>query len=86
MAATFPEISPLDREYLPIRAKILEIASALDRVQRASDDGVEDPRWEQLQSGINLLFSDEAQRAEQVQLLFSLPYEKQWRETMDVVR
>jgi len=77
----------LDREFLPIRAKILEIAAALDRIQRASDvDMKEDagnPRWEQLQTGIHLLLSEEAERAEEVQLLFSRKYDEQWRQTLN---
>lgn len=77
-------MSSLDREYLPIRAKILEIASALDRIQRGPEDEAEDPRWEQLQAGINLLFSSDPERAEQVQLLFSREYEAEWREQMQL--
>lgn len=84
MAGTFPEISSLEREFLPIRAKILEIASALDRIQRTSGEETAGPRWEQLQAGINLLFSTEPERAEQVQLLFSRTYEQDWREQMQI--
>lgn len=84
MASTFPTVSPLDREFLPTRAKILEIASALDRIQRSNATEREDPRWEQLQAGINLLFAADPERAEQVQLLFSRPYEENWRDTLDV--
>lgn len=84
MSSTFPKMSSLDREYLPIRAKILEIASALDRIQRGPEDEAEDPRWEQLQAGINLLFSSDPERAEQVQLLFSREYEAEWREQMQL--
>jgi len=76
----------LEREYLPIRAKILEIAAALDRIQRASPKDVVDPRWGQLQTGIVRLQSEEPERAEQVQLLFSRPYEEQWRETIGLSR
>ncbi|MGI9429132.1 MAG: hypothetical protein ACR2NM_10770 [Bythopirellula sp.] len=78
------EPSPLDREYLPIRAKILEIAAALDRIQRSSTEELADLRWAQLQSGIQLLQSDDPERAEQVQLLFSRPYDAHWRESLGV--
>ena len=70
----------LEREFLPIRAKILEIASALDRIQRAATNDVEDPRWEQLQAGIRLLQEGNPDRAEQVQLLFSRAYDEQWQQ------
>ena len=82
MANNFPPTSALDREYLPIRAKILEIASAMDRIQRSSEQG--DSRWAQLQAGLNLLFADQPERAEQVQLLFSREYDPHWREEFNV--
>lgn len=81
------QVSPppmLDREYLPIRARILEVASALDRVQRHNASVVDDPRWEQLQAGIRLLQQTEQHRAEQVQLLFSREYDEQWRDTFGI--
>ncbi len=94
----FPPTQPnhLDREFLPIRAKILEIASALDRIQRNDDNQnddnkADDLRWQQLQAGIKILLEPETQpepqqrdRAEQVQLLFSRRYDEQWRETLKV--
>ncbi len=72
----------LEYEFLPIRAKILEIASALDRIQRVAEEEAADPRWAQLQAGIRLLLEEEGERAEQVQLLFSRGYDEQWRETI----
>ena len=84
MARPDLEPSPLDREYLPIRAKILEIAAALDRIQRTSAEALTELRWGQLQTGIHLLQSDDPERAEQVQLLFSRPYDAQWRESLGV--
>ncbi|NOZ39822.1 MAG: hypothetical protein GXP24_06300 [Planctomycetes bacterium] len=80
---TSPDSQPmyLEREYLPIRAKILEIAAALDRIQRAAKQQTDDSRWDQLQAGIRLLLEEEGERAEQVQLLFSRGYDEQWRET-----
>ena len=107
MSVRFSPPTPLDREFLPTRAKILEIAAALDRIQRAaeeiaaeetvqnlaestdssagiSQENPDDPRWQQLQAGIQLLLSGQAERAEQVQLLFSRPYDEQWRETLKI--
>ena len=78
--------SVLDREFLPIRAKILEIAASLDRAERVSDNPAADPRWQQLETGINLLLQKKGNRAEQVQLLFSRPYETQWRQTLKIDR
>lgn len=74
----------MDREYLPTRAKILEIASALDRVSRSGSGTPDDPRWQQLQTAIQLLLNDENDRAEQVQLLFSRAFDENWRQTLGV--
>ena len=76
--ATQPE--HLEREFLPVRAKILEIAAALDRIQRAAQDEHSDSRWAQLQAGIKILLEEEAERAEQVQLLFSQDYDEHWQQ------
>ena len=76
----------LNREYLEMRAKILELAASRDRIDRAEGNADDDPRMALLRQGFELLLSDQPQRAEQVQLLFSIPYDRQWRETLAVVR
>lgn len=86
MTSSVSQLTHLDREFLPIRAKILEIAAALDRIQRADETMADDPRWEQLQAGIKQLLAGDFQRAEQVQLLFSRSYEEQWREILNMSR
>jgi hypothetical protein len=68
-----------DQELLPIRAKLLEIAAALDRVDRARGSGDTDPRRTQVQAAIQVLLRPEDDRAEQVQLIFSRPYEDGWQ-------
>ncbi len=80
MSSPVSQPKHLEREFLPIRAKILEIASALDRIQRTESSDLEDPRWEQLQAGIRLLQEGNPDRAEQVQLLFSRAYDEQWQQ------
>jgi hypothetical protein len=74
----------LDREFLPTRAKILEIAAALDRMSRAENGSVDDPRWAQLHTALKLVLEENENRAEQVQLLFSRAYDENWRETLAV--
>ncbi len=74
----------LEREFLPLRAKILEIAAALDRIERAAQENTDDLRWKQLQAGIRLLLTVDEDRAEQVQLLFSRVYDDLWRETLEI--
>ena len=71
----------LDEEFLPIRAKLLEVAAALDRMERA-DNGIrgDDARVSQLQEAIETLLRGEGGRAEAIQLVFSRPYEDDWPE------
>ena len=69
----------LDKEYLQLRAKILELAASLDRIDRASGSIDGDSRYALLRQGIEALSSSEEGRAERIQLLFSLPYVEDWR-------
>jgi hypothetical protein len=63
----------LDREFLGIRSKLVELAAALDRVDRAEHELADDPRRMQIRSSLELLAADVSNRAERVQLEFSLP-------------
>jgi hypothetical protein len=69
----------LEQEFLPLRAKILEIAAGLDRLDRAAPTGDDGGRRERLEKAIQLLLADDATRAAKVQLLFSRDYEADWR-------
>ena len=74
-----------DQELLTIRAKVLEVAAALDRIDRASGSVIADPRRTQVQAAIQVLLRPDDDRAEQVQLIFSRPYEREWREKLGVM-
>ena len=74
----------LDQEFLPVRAKILEVAAALDRLGRASGLLATDSRREQMHAAIHVLLRPEDDRAEQIQLIFSRPYMDDWREKFEV--
>lgn len=74
----------LDREFPTIRAKILEIAAALDRLDRADGDLADDPRLAQVRAGIEQLLGASEGRAEAVQQVFSLPYDPGWRERLGI--
>jgi hypothetical protein len=69
----------LDREFLLIRAKILEIGAALDRLERAAGDVADDRRLQQIRSALELLPSSAENRAEQIQMIFSLPFDEDWQ-------
>ena len=74
----------LDREFLEIRAGILQVAAALDRIDRAAGAVAEDPRLIQLRVGLELLLCEGDDRAERVELAFSRPYDEAWRTILKV--
>lgn len=71
----------LDTELLGVRAKLLEIAGTMDRLNRAEGTVESDPRIAKIRQALEVLQSSQPDRAEQIQLIFSLPYNEQWRET-----
>lgn len=79
MPEPMPASDVLDREFLEIRAKILELAASLDRLERGEGNVANDQRMALVQDGFRILQEREDGRAERVQLLFSQPYELEWR-------
>lgn len=79
--ATAASAEVFEREFLVLRGRLLEVAATLDRLDRAGGPPLEDPRTEQLRRSLQVLASagPRTDRAEQVQLVFSLPYDPQWR-------
>jgi len=74
-----PEI--LEREFFEIRAKILELAAAFDRLDRSTGDVSGDARLKLIEEGLQALQQLNCEdRAEQVQLIFSREYNDHWRE------
>ena len=73
-----PEV--FEQTFLLTRAKILEIAATLDRLDRAesAESLRSDPRFRQIQQGLEILLSDGFHRAAQVQELFSDQYDPNW--------
>jgi hypothetical protein len=76
----------LDRDFLETRSRILEIAAALDRLDRANgwSGDAPDRRLAQMRQAIEALLEPGPGRAETVQRLFSLDYDPDWRESKDV--
>lgn len=72
-------IPVIEQEFLPLRAKLLEIGAALDRLER---EGIatSEPRMSKIRAAIVALLEGGEDRAEQIQLVFSRPYEDEWRE------
>ena len=75
----------LSREFLEIRAQILEVAAAFDRLERAAGDVSNDPRIARLHEALKVVGEPQGDRAEQVQLVFSRPYDETWKRTMRVL-
>ncbi|MGD9634848.1 MAG: hypothetical protein AB7G28_24295 [Pirellulales bacterium] len=69
----------LEQEFLPLRAKLLEIAAALDRLDRSDEVVQREPRLQKIRTAIELLLTAEGDRAEQLQLVFSRAYEGDWQ-------
>ncbi len=70
----------LERHFLEIRCGLLDLAAALDRIERADafDATRPDPRLAKIRRAIELLQGDGADRAEQIQMLFSDEYQAGW--------
>ncbi len=63
-----------------MRAKLLEVAAGLDRLDRSSGSLASDSRRKQLHAAVEVLLRADGDRAEQIQLIFSRQYEDDWRE------
>lgn len=78
----------LDRDFLEIRARILQVAADLDRIDRAPAHPGEhpDPRLGHIRQALEALSQPGPDRAETVQLVFSLEYDPDWRAKTGVDR
>ncbi len=79
----------LDECFLETRAKLLEIAATLDRVDRAADagnavSGDSQQSRAKIDDAIRILLSEGPDRAERLQLLFSREYSEAWRDDMQI--
>ena len=79
----------LDDSYLDTRAKLLEVAAVLDRVDRsAAVSGGMPSESEQSRSkliaAIQLLLDESPNRAEKIQHLFSRDYDPNWQTEMGI--
>ena len=71
----------LDREFLEMRSRLIDLAASLDRIDRrgAVDQVAEDSRLAQIRRALSILADARPGRAEQVQMLFSDEYQSDWR-------
>lgn len=85
MTQPLSAVDLFEREFLEMRAKILQLASSFDRLDRAEGDLSNDPRLEKLRRALEIVVDREPGRAEQVQLVFSRIYDPNWRAAQGVV-
>lgn len=80
MVATRSARDILEQDFLDIRCLILNLAAALDRIDRAegADSVSNHEQMKLLQGGLDILQQDGPGRAEKVQLHFSDKYEEGW--------
>jgi len=79
----------LDESFLQVRAKLLEIAATLDRIDRAGQPHTElsvaqQNQRQKLDDALRICLGDSPDRAAQIQQLFSRRYEDSWRKTMQL--
>jgi hypothetical protein len=77
-----PEI--LNREFLELRCKILDLAAAFDRLDRAEGSVADEERLARLREALSLVLDEPHNRAEHVQMLFSRNYDEAWQESFKV--
>ncbi len=82
MSADTPTL--LDRQFLTMRAKLLELAADWDRLERAGELAGDDSRLDQLRDAVRVLLEESRPRAEKVQTIFSRRYDPSWRSTMNI--
>lgn len=66
----------LDDEFLQIRHRLIDIAAALDRIDRGTDPAKvqADPRLAEIQRAVDVLSETKPNRAERLQMVFSQEY------------
>jgi hypothetical protein len=68
----------LDYEFLPLRAKLLDLAATLDRLDRGRESLEDDPRMAKVRRAVEILLQHDPGRTEQIQLVLSRAYDEDW--------
>jgi hypothetical protein len=70
----------LDSFFLDVRARLLDVAAILDRINRGpgSDAALTDPRMAKVRQALTVLHEQNGGCAERIQQLFSLEYDPRW--------
>jgi hypothetical protein len=79
MTHSMSPASALDREFLGLRSRLIDLAATLDRIDRTKDGVDDDLRRTQVRRSLEILLANAGNRAERIQAEFSLPYNENWR-------
>lgn len=71
-------------EFMIARAKIVELAATLDRIERASGNVDDSKNMQLLVQGMHILIDDQVEKAKRVQLLMSRDYDPNWQNLMSI--
>jgi hypothetical protein len=75
--APLPAATALDNFFLDARARLLDLAAILDRIDRGGGMG-NDPRLAKVWQALEVLHDESGGRAERIQQIFSLDYDPKW--------
>ena len=86
MSKTQTAVEMLDRHFLEIRHRLLDIAAGLDRIDRVDDAAKtrSDHRYLQIEQAVRLLIDGKPDRTERIQMVFSLPYDEKWPSVLGI--
>lgn len=76
-----PAARALDNYFLEARSKLLDLAAILDRIDRGdeADAANADGRAARINRALEVLRSQAPNKAEQIQQIFSLEYDPNWK-------
>ena len=71
----------LSREQFKIRAKLIEIAAILDRIDRANGEVDDDPRMMEIRKSLEVLSGSngDSNRAAEIQMIYSRTFDAEWK-------
>jgi hypothetical protein len=74
----------LTREQFKIRAKLIEIAAILDRIDRAGGDVAHDARMLEIRKSLKVLSAENggSDRSAQIQMIYSREFDSQWKKNL----
>ena len=73
-------------DFMIARARIVELAATLDRIERATGDVEDSTNMQLLIQGMHILCDDEVEKAKRVQLLMSRQYDPKWQSQMSITK